>query len=164
MGGVIMTIYAHLTLTVLLEAAIKSFNNHYKDIPSEHWGWEETSFCAAESYLYDFRQKVYVQDIKHSCKLVSDLDAINLLFIYIILTRQPHKYAVVYEWKESYTCRQLTVIPNYFGTHFTPLHSLYGIAKNGNTPEKDRITDFDKKCAEYAQILGMTPKQGGNSV
>ncbi len=164
MGGVIMTIYAHLSLTAVLEAAIKSFNNHYKDIPSEYWGWEQTSFCAAESYLFDYRQKAYVQDIKHACKLVSDLDAINLLFIYIILTRQTHKFAVVYEWEESYTCRQLNGIPNYFGSRDTPLLKRFGKANNSSTAWEVRVAEFDNKCAEYAQKLGMTPKKGRKSV
>ncbi len=165
MGGMIMTIYAHLSLTAVLEAALKSLNNSYERFPSEHWAWNKTCFRSIESYLYDFRHKEQaIQDIKHSCALATDLEAISLLFIYILLTRQPHEYAVIYEWKDPYTCRQRGRIPNYFGSLYTPLNTLYGDAKNGNTPEKDRITEFDEKCAEYAQILGMTPKQGRYSV
>ncbi len=159
-----MTIYAHLSLTAVLEAAIKSFSNHYKDIPSEYWGWEQTSFCAAESYLFDNREKAYVQDIKHACKLVSDLDAINLLFIYILLTRQSHEHAVIYEWKDPYTCRQFSGIPNYFGSSETPLRKRLGKANNSSTPWEARIAEFDQKCAAFARILGMTPKNGGYSV
>ncbi len=160
-----MTILAPLSIAEVLEAAIASLRIDSICLPAECWEGKPYQFRAFEAYLKDrFSVSETVKFIKLAFKLESELDSANLLFIYILLTRQAHRHAVIYEWKDSYTCRQLTVIPNYFGSYYTPLNSLYGSAKNGHIPEKDRITEFDKKCAEYALILGMTPKNGGHSV
>ena len=160
-----MTILAPLSITEVLEAAIASLRIDSISVPAEYWEGKPYQFRAFEGYLEDrFPVSETVNFIKLAFKLESELDGGNLLFIYILLTRQAHEHAVIYEWKDPYTCRQLGRIPTYFGSLYTPLNMLYGDAKNGHTPAKDRITEFDKKCAEYALILGMTPKQGGHSV
>lgn len=87
-----MSIYAHLSLTAVLEAALKSLNNPYETFPSERWAWNKTSFCATESYLSGYHHNEQaIQDIKYCCNLATDLEAISLLLVYILLTRQAHQ-------------------------------------------------------------------------
>lgn len=161
-----MTIYAHLSLTAVLEAAIKSLDCPYSQLPSEHWNPDNKKcFRNIETYLNDYRQTIQViQDIMHFCNLATESKAISLLFMYLLLTRKVHEFAVLYEWEEPYTCRQLSGIPNYFGSSETPLRKRLGEANNSSTHWEVRIAEFDQKCAEFARILGMTPKKGGKSV
>ncbi len=161
-----MTIYAHLSLTAVLEAAIKSLDCPYSQLPSEHWNPDNKKcFRNIETYLNDYRQTIQViQDIMHFCNLATESKAISLLFMYLLLTRKVHEFAVLYEWEEPYTCRQQIDIPNYFENEETLLLTRLGEASNSHIAWELRTEEFDRETAKYAQILGMTPKKGRNSV
>ncbi len=121
-------------------------------------------FLGVETEISRLCNTTIINPFMQQLGLLHTSDAANLLMAYLVLTRPAYENAQTYEWKSSYTCRHNLKIPSYFVNKSSPLQLAYSNGKCSNTPQDVRFREFDKKCAELAQELGMTPIHRGNSV